>query len=320
MTFFSVVIPVYNREYLVKEAIESVLQQSFQDFEIIVINDGSTDSTKQTLDTYKGKIEVIHKENGGAGAARNAGINRSKGRYIAFLDCDDLWLPWTLSSYYEAIVQSDFPSFVSGTSKIFSSTSELDKSLPQDDLFYTLHKNYFLCSQKRVGLIPSSSAVKTSEIIKIGGFSSQRGQSDERVAEDADLWMKLGNSKGFVFIESPPLALYRRHQDNMMGSILKDSLGILFLIQNEKEGKYPGGKELYLDRIKLITKCVRPFSVVSLQNKKFDYAIRIYRETFWWHTRILKLSYLIGFIPATMFYAVQHSLEKVNLSFRRLVH
>ena len=78
--FLSVIIPTYNRERYVKEAIDSVLAQTFTDYEIIVINDGSTDNTKETLRPYLNKIEYIEQENKGVSAARNAGIRAAKGK------------------------------------------------------------------------------------------------------------------------------------------------------------------------------------------------------------------------------------------------
>jgi glycosyltransferase involved in cell wall biosynthesis len=91
----SVIIPAYNAAPYTVEAIESVLNQTFKDFEIIVVDDGSTDNTKELLQPYVDdcRINYIYKENGGASSARNMGIRASKGQYIACLDCDDLWLP-----------------------------------------------------------------------------------------------------------------------------------------------------------------------------------------------------------------------------------
>ena len=89
----SVVIPTYNRAQLVTEAIDSVLMQTYKDYEIIVVDDGSTDDTEQVLVPYRDRIRYIYQENQGGAAARNAGIRNSKGTYIAFLDSDDLWLP-----------------------------------------------------------------------------------------------------------------------------------------------------------------------------------------------------------------------------------
>jgi glycosyltransferase involved in cell wall biosynthesis len=97
MPTVSVIIPTYNREQFVAKAIESVLNQSFQDHEIIVVDDGSTDNTSQTLERYQNKIRYIYQKNAGASAARNTGVNASKGEWLAFLDSDDEWTAEYLS-------------------------------------------------------------------------------------------------------------------------------------------------------------------------------------------------------------------------------
>lgn len=94
----SVVIPTYNAPQLLMETLESVFAQTMTDYEVLVINDGSTDDTAQRLEPLakSGRIRLINQANGGIGAARNRGIDESRGRYIAFLDHDDLWLPGKL--------------------------------------------------------------------------------------------------------------------------------------------------------------------------------------------------------------------------------
>ena len=90
----SVVIPTYNREKFIKNTIESVLNQTYQDFEIVVVDDGSTDNTKDVVASIKDKrIRYIYQENKGAQAARNKGLNNAKGNFISFLDCADTWYP-----------------------------------------------------------------------------------------------------------------------------------------------------------------------------------------------------------------------------------
>ena len=99
----SVIIPTYNRGSIVTRAADSVLSQDFEDFEVIVVDDGSTDDTAETLSTYEArirrkgdgfvKLRILRQENQGVCAARNAGIFASKGEWIAFLDSDDEWLP-----------------------------------------------------------------------------------------------------------------------------------------------------------------------------------------------------------------------------------
>ena len=91
----SVIIPTYNRAHLIGKAVKSVLSQTYQDFEIIVVDDGSTDNTEEIVKSFTDyKIYYIcHKHNRGASAARNTGIKASRGEYIAFLDSHDEWLP-----------------------------------------------------------------------------------------------------------------------------------------------------------------------------------------------------------------------------------
>lgn len=110
--FFSVIIPLYNKEKSVASTLDSVLQQSFRDYEIIVVNDGSTDHSRQVVEHYieshqSHPIRLINKENGGAASARNLGIKESHGQYIALLDADDLWLEHYLMIQYNLI--KDFP-------------------------------------------------------------------------------------------------------------------------------------------------------------------------------------------------------------------
>jgi glycosyltransferase involved in cell wall biosynthesis len=94
----SVIIPTYNRGWIVQEAIDSVLDQDFRDFELIVVDDGSDDNTREILRAYGKTITVLHQSNRGVSAARNRGIAEAAGRLIAFLDSDDLWLPGKLTT------------------------------------------------------------------------------------------------------------------------------------------------------------------------------------------------------------------------------
>lgn len=110
--YFSVIMPVYNRAELVKESIDSVLRQTFQDFELICINDGSTDNTLEVLSELEKidqRIKVISHENKGRCQARNSGIAHAKGKWIAFLDSDDFYLDNHLETLQTLIKR--FPSF-----------------------------------------------------------------------------------------------------------------------------------------------------------------------------------------------------------------
>lgn len=107
--FFSVVVPLYNKESKVHDTISTVLRQKFESFEIVIVNDGSTDRSAEVVEKIKDpRVRVISTINGGVSSARNKGIVESKGEYIAFLDADDLWLENHLSNIYQLIKK--FPS------------------------------------------------------------------------------------------------------------------------------------------------------------------------------------------------------------------
>jgi glycosyltransferase involved in cell wall biosynthesis len=93
----SVIIPTYNRGWIIKEAIDSVLAQTFDAYELIVVDDGSEDNTAEILNNFSNKIRIIRQPNKGVSAARNLGIKSSSGQFIALLDSDDLWLPEKLN-------------------------------------------------------------------------------------------------------------------------------------------------------------------------------------------------------------------------------
>ncbi|MDD5593811.1 MAG: glycosyltransferase, partial [Candidatus Margulisbacteria bacterium] len=98
----SVIIPAYNYAAYTVEAVESVLAQTYKDYELIVVDDGSTDGTGEALRRFGDRIRYFYKTNGGACSARNFGIQRAQGRYIALLDCDDLFLPAKLETSLKA--------------------------------------------------------------------------------------------------------------------------------------------------------------------------------------------------------------------------
>ena len=97
----SIIIPTYNRSHLITHSIESILRQTYKEYEIIVIDDGSTDDTETQLKKYSDQIKYIKQKNRGAGAARNQGLFEAKGKYIAFLDSDDLWVEHKLELQVE---------------------------------------------------------------------------------------------------------------------------------------------------------------------------------------------------------------------------
>src|SRR5262245_19859517 len=115
MLMFSVVIPSFNRVALLSTTLNSVFAQRFTDFEVIVVDDGSTDQTMESLQPFRDQVTAIRQANQGPGGARNRGARQAVGTYLAFLDSDVLWFPWTLEIYRKVIHEHDYPSFLTST-------------------------------------------------------------------------------------------------------------------------------------------------------------------------------------------------------------
>src|SRR5690554_4270366 len=104
MPYFSIIIPLYNKEKYIENTLKSVLNQSFSDFEVIVINDGSTDQSVAMVEKIKDpRIHIVHQENQGVSVARNRGIALATTPHITFLDADDFWYPHYLETFYELL-------------------------------------------------------------------------------------------------------------------------------------------------------------------------------------------------------------------------
>ena len=101
----SVIIPTYNRGYCISESIDSVLAQTFTDYEILVVDDGSTDDTRERLRAYEDRVRYLWQPHGNAASARNEGLRHARGRYVAWLDSDDTWLPFKLDLQLRVLEQ-----------------------------------------------------------------------------------------------------------------------------------------------------------------------------------------------------------------------
>src|SRR5215831_7065603 len=127
MATVSVIIPVYNCEKYVADAIQSVLNQTYQNLEIIVVDDGSTDHSAQVVRSFQPTVQYFHQPNQGMGAARNYGISLAKGDYFSFLDADDLWTPNKIRMQISVLAQAPELDLISGHVQQFYSPD-----LPED--------------------------------------------------------------------------------------------------------------------------------------------------------------------------------------------
>lgn len=200
----SVVIPAWNAAWCVGRAIDSVLAQDFTDFEVIVVDDGSTDDTAGVLAGYGDAIRVVRQANGGMSSARNAGIRASRGRYVAFLDADDWWLPAKLRRQVELLETSPHVGFASTTARVVDPEGHELNRWECGDCSEPFIAHLF---GSNAGIAGGSSAliVQRELLERTGGYDETLGG-----AEDADLWMRLAARGGYACVAEPGVVVLKR--------------------------------------------------------------------------------------------------------------
>jgi glycosyltransferase involved in cell wall biosynthesis len=204
----SVIIPTYNRVKLVTKAIDSVLAQTYKDYEIIVVDDGSTDDTGKLLaERYETRIRYIYKANSGCAAARNSGVNASRSELIALLDSDDIWLPKKLELQLPLMSNPDV--VLSYTNSMFDTCSDKDYfsmiglSFKQSPAI--LSDTLSLVARSGgPGIMASSIICRKSTLRRVGGFDERM-----RIFQDARTRCRLAMEGKFAVI-SEPLVIWGR--------------------------------------------------------------------------------------------------------------
>lgn len=199
---FSVIIPLYNKEVSIASTIQSVLNQTYDDFELIVVNDGSTDKSREVIaDIADSRIRIIDKENGGVSSARNRGIREANNEWITFLDGDDRWDANYLLLMNELIESySDYKFFASSISYREADLGRKGKTHVIDDFFKLNHRSTYICTDAIV--------IHRSCFDKVGMF-------DERFSkgEDIDMWRRI--ARYYQIIKSDCVtAWYRLEAEN----------------------------------------------------------------------------------------------------------
>lgn len=202
----SVIIPAYNARRFVGEAIDSVLRQTMNDLEIIVVDDGSTDTTPVVLADFGSAIRVHRQANGGVASARNAGVATARGTYVAFLDADDVWLPEKLARQMPLFERSDVALVYSGIRVVDADlrlVRDIVPAAPERALINTL------CVEPPPVPLTMTGVVRRTAFDAVGGF-------DERLSTsaDADFVCRVAARYRLERIEEP-LALYRQHSAQM---------------------------------------------------------------------------------------------------------
>lgn len=210
MKTFSVIIPVYNRTSTLKSAIESVLCQSFRDFEIIVVDDGSDDSVAKAIRPYRPLVRYLRLDkNMGVSFARNLAIKKAKGEFAAFLDSDDIWLPDKLKLQYDAIKQSGMQ--VCHTNEFWYRQNRFVNQGKKHARYggQIFEKVLDMCR-----ISPSSAVIHRDVFSKAGLFDENM-----RVCEDYDLWLRICALYDVCYLDKKLIIKRAVTNDQLSGSI-----------------------------------------------------------------------------------------------------
>ena len=203
----SVIIPAYNSASYIEEALNSIFDQTFKDFEVIVVDDGSTDTTKRILEKYGERIRYYYQKNGGPASARNHGIREAHGQYIAFLDADDLWLPTKLEKQLALFQRNEQLGMVTTGACSFDEKGVYGYSTNKRKTLMTgdIARNIFLHSN-----IGTPTVLVRKEVFDTIGLFEE----NIRQGEDDNMWIRIAANYEVELIDEA-LIKVRNHPQRM---------------------------------------------------------------------------------------------------------
>lgn len=201
----SIIIPVYNGEAFLAKAIESALNQTYDNIEVIVVNDGSSDNTWKILDYYSSRIKVFSKENGGVSSALNLGLEQMEGDYFSWLSHDDVYLEDKVEKQVRFLIDNPDKQ----DSILFSDfyfTDENCNILSKSDLSFSRNLNF------RLWITVFSQLHGCSLLIPSTSFSNLRFNKELKYTQDYDMWFRISKTYQFIYLPIP-LLLARQHEN-----------------------------------------------------------------------------------------------------------
>lgn len=235
----SIVIPLYNKEAYIKNTLSKVFLQSYQDFEIVIVDDGSTDGSAAVVKEFDDpRIRLFSQENQGASAARNNGCRLARYEYIAFLDADDEWDKDYLLKMQQLIDRYPHAVLYGANYYITENGETYVLSYPDVGEGMTLIENFYVSSKVFTPVWTSAAIVKREVFLAEGGFPLSC-----KVCEDIDLWCRLA-ARGQVAYINEPLANYRRDAANSLSRSTDTTMYFPFLdiydqLLSKDDNRYP---------------------------------------------------------------------------------
>lgn len=246
MVRFSVLIPAYNREKYIVQTIDSVLSQTFTDYEVIVADDGSTDQTVQLLESYGTRVKVIQQPKQGTEAARNAAAAQACGEYLVMLDSDDLLFPCALATYDRIIRTLDSPPLIIGSIKTFRDGGPIPTNPQGSSQIEVLSFPDYMSKDLPILHSNSQFVIQKSKFDEMGGYGHVGFSAFP--ADDVDFLLKAGTYGPCIIVLKPYTIAYREWPTSSSMNVKRGAGGLLRVAQIENHGLYPGGKKRRGDR------------------------------------------------------------------------
>ena len=259
---FSIVIPVYNLEKYILKTLESVFQQTWDDYEVIVVNDHSTDGTREAVEESSYEVELLANPGKGVGSARNFGASRANGHYLCFLDGDDCWFPYTLEVFHRILSDHDRLPWIVGRSLLFRKDTDWAQSLakagcpcPSPEVhtvpnLLSLHRQY-------LEIHTGAHAIRRDSFLECGGY-------DESLTclEDGELYLKLSQTGPLALVGNPILLAYRQREGSASAQHSVQRVEDCFTVYTRaRKGVYAQGNKARRPQLVMASRYLRPVLV-----------------------------------------------------------
>jgi len=301
---FSIILPTFNRAHIVENAIKSVLSQNYEKWELIIVDDGSSDDTKKVISKYlNDQIRYHYQENAGESKARNTGIDLSNGDYIFFLDDDDYYLPGFLMEFYLEINKHKCPIGVFMCDQ-YEETADEKRSIQEKDLKNLKNPVLFLYHYGNLQPLCFSKSI----------LIDKRFDEHLLMGEDFHLFLRLMFTYPLFYFPKP-LCVYRIHQSN--STVLEYQKSMFTKHKNNRLDTYQDLFNNYKKELNK-TKSLRPFikgynktvyfyASHAMKNAYYLSSFRVLRRLKWSINSVLPLYYFLSITLRTPFYFIKNS-------------
>jgi GT2 family glycosyltransferase len=243
---FSVIVAAYNREDYIRETIDSVYNQTFKDFEFIIVDDGSTDRTWEIIQSYGNGIKSLRQNNQGSEATFRKGASLANGEYLAFLDSDDLLMPHALSVYNRIIEKCNTPPVIMGAMKRFMDGDDVGADVANQWGIEVLKYRDYLSKEIGMGLAQSIIVMKKTAFDEANTMIGRNGIY--LYNNDYNLMLQAGTHGPCLIVKRPVTVAYRQHKKQNSLNVEKMGKGLLVLMNMTRNGQCFGGKKRMFEK------------------------------------------------------------------------